>query len=58
MRDDLSLKLDYQYYRYSSDDWALQDVQADTIDRVLTFGARTPNEKIHYVGLSVLYHWQ
>ena len=58
MREDLSLKLDYQYYRYSSDDWALQDVQADTIDKVLTFGARNPNEQIHYVGVSAIYRWQ
>jgi MtrB/PioB family decaheme-associated outer membrane protein len=58
MREDLSLKLDYQYYRYSSDDWALQGVQADTIDNVLTFGARNPNETIHYVGVSAIYRWQ
>jgi MtrB/PioB family decaheme-associated outer membrane protein len=58
MREDLSFKLDYQYYRYSSDDWALQDVQADTIDNVLTFGARNPNEKIHYVGVSAIYRWE
>ena len=58
MRKDLSLKLDYQYYRYSSDDWALQGVQANTIDRVLTFGARNPNEQIHYVGVSAIYRWQ
>ena len=58
MREDLSLKMDYQYYRYSSDDWALQGVQADTIDKVLTFGARNPNEQIHYVGVSAIYRWQ
>ncbi len=58
MREDLSLKLDYQYYRYSSDDWALQGVQADTMEKVLTFGARNPNEKIHYVGVSAIYRWQ
>ena len=33
MREDLSLRLQYQYYSYSSDDWALQGVQADTIDK-------------------------
>jgi MtrB/PioB family decaheme-associated outer membrane protein len=58
MRKDLSFKLDYQYYRYSSDDWALQDVQANTIDKVLTFGAKNPNEQIHYVGVSAIYRWQ
>jgi MtrB/PioB family decaheme-associated outer membrane protein len=58
MREHLSLKLDYQYYRYSSDDWAWQGVQADTIGKVLTFGERNPNEQIHYVGASVIYRWQ
>ena len=58
MRKDLSFKLDYQYYRYSSDDWALQGVQANTIDKVLTFGAKNPNEQIHYVGVSAIYRWQ
>ncbi|RLQ21304.1 MtrB/PioB family decaheme-associated outer membrane protein [Seongchinamella sediminis] len=58
MRQDLSFKLDYQYYRYSSDDWALEGVQANSIDKVLTFGARNPNENIHYVGVSAVYSWQ
>jgi len=58
MQEHLSLKLDYQYYRYSSDDWAWQGVQADTIGKVLTFGERNPNEQIHYVGASVIYRWQ
>jgi MtrB/PioB family decaheme-associated outer membrane protein len=58
LREQLSLQLDYQYYRYSSDDWARQDVNANTIDKVLTFGERNPNEKIHYVGVSAVYRWQ
>ena len=58
LRKHLSLKLDYEYYRFSSNDWAWQGLQADSIDTVLSFGERNPNEKIHYVGLSVLYHWQ
>jgi MtrB/PioB family decaheme-associated outer membrane protein len=58
LREALSLRLDYQYFRYQSDDWAWQDLQADSLDTVLTFGERNPNETIHYMGLSVLYHWQ
>ncbi len=57
-RENLSLALEYQYYRYSSDDWSWQGVQTDTIGKVLTFGERNPNEQIHYVGASVRYHWQ
>ncbi len=56
--ENLSLRLDYQYYRYKSDDWNRRGVRADTLGRVLTFGESNPNEQIHYVGASVLYRWQ
>ena len=58
MRENLSLRLDYQYFRFDWDDWALQDVATNTIDKVLTFGERNPNETIHYMGASVIYRWQ
>ena len=58
MREAISLKLEYQYFRYDSDDWAWQDVQSNTVGKVLTFGERNPNESIHYMGASVLYRWQ
>jgi len=55
---DVSLRLDYQYYNYESDDWAWKDVQADTLDKILTFGQDNPDEAIHYVGISAIYRWQ
>tara|TARA_R110002049_G_scaffold208811_14_gene379337 strand:- start:70 stop:2352 length:2283 start_codon:yes stop_codon:yes gene_type:complete len=58
LEDNLSLQLDYQYYTFKSDDWAWEDVQADTIDKVLTFGQSNPDEDIHYIGASVIYSWQ
>jgi len=58
LREDLSLQLQYQFYSYKTDDWAWDDVQADTIDKVLTFGQTNPNEDIHYVGASAIYRWQ
>lgn len=58
MRENLFLQLDYQYYRYESNDWAWQNVQPDTIGKVLTFGQGTPDERINYVGASVIYHWE
>ena len=58
MRDNLSLQLDYQFYSYKTDDWAWDNVQADTIGKVLTFGQTNPNEDIHYVGVSAIYRWQ
>ncbi len=54
----LSIRLHYRYYRYQTNDWAWDQVAADTIDKVLTFGQRNPNETVHYMGLSVLYRWQ
>jgi MtrB/PioB family decaheme-associated outer membrane protein len=58
LRDDLSLQLDYQFYTYTTDDWAWEGVQADTIAQVLSFGQTNPNEDIHYVGVSAIYRWQ
>ncbi|MCP5129331.1 MAG: MtrB/PioB family decaheme-associated outer membrane protein [Pseudomonadales bacterium] len=58
MQDNLFLQLDYQYYRYKSNDWAWKGVQPDTIGKVLTFGQGNPNEQINYVGASVIYHWE
>ncbi len=58
LQNNLSLQLDYQYYAYTTDDWAWEGVQANTIARVLTFGQTNPNEDIHYVGASVIYSWQ
>ncbi|MGB1140304.1 MAG: MtrB/PioB family decaheme-associated outer membrane protein [Halioglobus sp.] len=57
-RDNLSFELAYQYYTYESDDWAWDDVEPTTIDKVLTFGQDNPDEDIHYVGASVIYRWQ
>jgi hypothetical protein len=54
----MHLQIDYRYFRYNSDDWARQGVQADSIGKVLTFGERNANEKIHYLGASVIYRWQ
>ncbi len=56
MREDLSLRLDYQYYRFKSDDY-INTGSAQDIDRVLTLGESNPNEQIHYLGASAIYRW-
>jgi MtrB/PioB family decaheme-associated outer membrane protein len=58
LQKNLSLKLDYQYYSYKNDDWAWDNVSADTIGKVLTFGQGNPNDDINYIGASVIYRWQ
>jgi MtrB/PioB family decaheme-associated outer membrane protein len=58
VRDNLSLKLDYQFYSYKTDDWAWDNVQPNTIGKVLTFGQGNPNDDINYIGASVIYRWQ
>lgn len=56
--DGVSLRLDYQYYNFESDDWSWENVRVDTIDKVLGFGQSNPDEDIHYLGASVIYRWQ
>lgn len=55
MRDNLTLNLHYQYFYYQSDNWAIDDVAPDTINKVLSFGEQSPDEGINYLGLSVNY---
>ena len=55
--EQLSLRLDYLYYRYTGDDYTYTG-SAASIDKVLTLGARNPNEQIHYVGASAIYRWK
>lgn len=57
MSEQLSLRLDYQYYRFRSDDYTFTG-SATSIDKVLTLGASNPNEQIHYVGASAIYRWK
>jgi MtrB/PioB family decaheme-associated outer membrane protein len=56
MSEAVSLRLDYQYYRYKSDDF-IYNGSMTSIDRVLTLGESNPNEQIHYVGASAFYRW-
>ncbi len=53
--DILSVSLNYQFYYYEEDDWALDGVAADTVDKVLLTGEKAPDDTLHVIGLSVLY---
>ena len=51
----MSFSFSYQYYYLTEDNWALDGVTTDTIDKVLFTGEKAPNDSIHVVGMSVLY---
>ena len=58
LREDLSIKLNYQYWSFDSDDWGIHAVSANTLDKVLTLGQQEADESLHYIGTSVVYRWQ
>jgi len=55
LRDALSLDFEYQYYRFAADDWALDGVAADTMDRVLWSGQRSPSDVVQYFLIKAQY---
>jgi hypothetical protein len=57
LRENLSVKVNYQYWRYEGDDWAINNIAADSIDKVLTLGEEEPDEDLHYIGTSIIYRW-
>ena len=55
LREAWSLSFEYQFYRFKSEDWALDDVALDTIDKVLWTGQRSPNDVVHYFLVTAQY---
>lgn len=58
MRDNLSIKFDYQYWSFDREDWAIHDLGPTSIDKVLTLGEQEADEDLHYIGTSIIYRWQ
>ena len=58
LRENLSLTLDYQYWNYDADDWAINGVTPSTIDKVLTLGEQEIDEDLHYIGTSIVFRWR
>jgi predicted porin len=50
-----SVRVGYQFERYSSDDWAVDKVYPDSLQNVLTLGAETPDYNQHLFWASVVY---
>jgi MtrB/PioB family decaheme-associated outer membrane protein len=57
-REDISVKVNYQYWKYDSEDWAVNGLSQNSIDKVLTLGEQEADEDLHYIGTSIIYRWQ
>ncbi len=58
VRTNLTFNLNYQYYQYSGADWAFDNVDPTTIDKVLGTGEYTPDDSIHLISFSVTYRFK
>ena len=56
-RKDLSWKLGYRYERYTEDNWALDNLQADSVANLLLLDEETPDYDVHIIAASVSYHF-
>lgn len=52
-----SVRLSYLYEHFRTEDFALDDVQEDTIDRILSLGNSSPDYNEHFIGLSLIYRF-
>ena len=55
--DSLDLKFAWWYERYKADDWALDDVEPDTLSSVLLTGEDSPDYDNNVLMISAIYHW-
>ncbi len=56
-RKDLSWKLGYRYERYAADNWALDNLQADSVANLLLLDEETPDYDVHVITTSVSYQF-
>jgi MtrB/PioB family decaheme-associated outer membrane protein len=56
-RKDISLKLSYWYEDYSADNWALDNLQEDSIGNLLLLGEDTQDYHVHAIAASVIYRF-
>lgn len=56
-RPECSFRFSYEYYRYDSEDWAIDGVGLDTISKVLTLGEESPNDIINVLSVSAWYRF-
>jgi MtrB/PioB family decaheme-associated outer membrane protein len=56
-RKDISLKLSYWYEDYSADNWALDNLQENSIGNLLLLGEDTQDYHAHAIAASVIYRF-
>lgn len=57
IKPDMFLRLRYWYEKYDSEDWAVDNVQPNTLANVITLGETSPDYDVHVIGLSLLYRF-
>jgi len=50
-------RVGYMFEHFEADDWAVDGVQPNTINEVLTLGTESPNYDAHVVGFSIEYEF-
>ncbi len=58
LRENLSITVNYQYWNYDSEDWAINNLGMTSIDKVLTLGEQEADEDLHYISTSITYRWK
>jgi MtrB/PioB family decaheme-associated outer membrane protein len=56
-RKDLALRLTYWYQKYSADNWALDDLQPNSVPGLLLFGEDTQDYDVHAVSASAVFQF-
>lgn len=54
-RKDIALRLNYWYQKYSADNWAVDNLQANSVPNLLLMGEETLDYDVHVVSASIVY---
>jgi hypothetical protein len=57
LRQDVLLKVRYRIEKFTSTDWAVDDVEPDTLANVVTLGEDSPDYTVHVVAMSFAYRF-
>jgi MtrB/PioB family decaheme-associated outer membrane protein len=57
LRENLSVEGEYQFYHFEAEDWAIDGVLPDTVDKVISTGRSSADDDIHYFRVSLSYRF-